>query len=822
MGIGKTSELSLVNTAQIVDGSVTSAKIGAGAVGSAALGSGSVVAASIAAGAVGSSALAENSVVSSKINSEDATSGQILQANGSGGVSFQTVSAGISASVFSNKGDMLVASAASTPSILNVGSNGTLLAADSAASTGVKYATLAVLSNPDTATFVPPTSYPVSNTTGGSGNVVATDGSTVAAVDNSRIYTLSADGTYWIGGTFISSIDSTFNGYASIAYGNGTWLLSFSQSGGYGDIKVVRSTNLSTWSTVFTYRGGNNQSHTRIFYCNSTATTPTFVIGFTNPNTNPNNYPHFFMLTNGVSSYTTIETMNPYYENLTEVDYSQDQNKLYTFVKNYNSSEINLKSWTPNGSSAATLAGTKKFGAASANEGNPSVIAMDAHSAVYVSYTNRGPGFDLPTPAVVKISYPVTSSSTTNDITSTVNNGVRYSLASKFIKAGSNNSSLIVISQGTNTTTTRASILSPSATVSSQYVWSGSYSENENGGQRISYLERDTYTSGSSEIIFSRPRSIVGTGSRVASNVQRISASIQKGGLAIGFSSNSSAGLTEYQFSSGLGFMPQPAIAGSASQPSASINGATTIGDIDIVAGSSGLLWYRNSLSSAFTSATSGFSGTTINGLASSGSVAVAVGDSGKVASSSDGSSWTIRTSGVTTALRSVAFGANKFVAVGAGGTMIRSSDGSTWTSISGPFSTATINSVAYNAKLQLFVAAGTSGLLASSTDGISWTLRTSGTSAEINNVASGAASFAIAFVQPSVATATMRYSYDAVTWTSVNVTIGSTTTNSWVTYMKSSSPFYLFQWLNSSGGYSWTAHTDARSVVGNGSVVIL
>lgn len=94
MSIGKTSELSSVSSSQIVDGAVTSAKIAAGAVGSSALASGSVVAASIAAGAVGSAALADNAVVSSKINSGSATSGQILQANGSGGVTFATPAAG--------------------------------------------------------------------------------------------------------------------------------------------------------------------------------------------------------------------------------------------------------------------------------------------------------------------------------------------------------------------------------------------------------------------------------------------------------------------------------------------------------------------------------------------------------------------------------------------------------------------------------------------------------------------------------------------------------------------------------------------------------
>ena len=124
MAIETTSDLSLVGTSQIVDGSVTSAKIGtgavvaagisAGAVGSAAISAGSinsthiganaVVSGDIAAGAVGSAALAAGAVVAAAIaagavgtaaiSSGAATSGQILQANGSGAVTFATPAAG--------------------------------------------------------------------------------------------------------------------------------------------------------------------------------------------------------------------------------------------------------------------------------------------------------------------------------------------------------------------------------------------------------------------------------------------------------------------------------------------------------------------------------------------------------------------------------------------------------------------------------------------------------------------------------------------------------------------------------------------------------
>lgn len=73
-----------VGSSQLINGSVTSAKIGAGAVGSAAL----------ASGAVGSAAIAAASVGTAAISSGAATSGQVLQANGSGAVAFATPAAG--------------------------------------------------------------------------------------------------------------------------------------------------------------------------------------------------------------------------------------------------------------------------------------------------------------------------------------------------------------------------------------------------------------------------------------------------------------------------------------------------------------------------------------------------------------------------------------------------------------------------------------------------------------------------------------------------------------------------------------------------------
>jgi len=105
-----------INSTHIGANAVVSGDIAAGAVGSAELASGSVVAASIAAGAVGSAALADNAVVAAKIaasavgavaiSSGTATSGTLLTANGSGGVSFSAPPAG--------GGMVLIASSSST------------------------------------------------------------------------------------------------------------------------------------------------------------------------------------------------------------------------------------------------------------------------------------------------------------------------------------------------------------------------------------------------------------------------------------------------------------------------------------------------------------------------------------------------------------------------------------------------------------------------------------------------------------------------------------------------------------------------------------
>ena len=69
-----------------------------------------------------------------------------------------------------------------------------------------------------------------------------------------------------------------------------------------------------------------------------------------------------------------------------------------------------------------------------------------------------------------------------------------------------------------------------------------------------------------------------------------------------------------------------------------------------------------------------------LNGVAYGNSTFVAVGQSGTILTSTDGATWTSRTSGTSNYLYDVAFGNSTFVAVGASGTILTSTNGTSWT----------------------------------------------------------------------------------------------------------------------------------------------
>ena len=76
-----------------------------------------------------------------------------------------------------------------------------------------------------------------------------------------------------------------------------------------------------------------------------------------------------------------------------------------------------------------------------------------------------------------------------------------------------------------------------------------------------------------------------------------------------------------------------------------------------------------------WTTRTSGFGTTTIRGVTYGDGLYVAVGDSGKLTTSTDGTTWTTRTSGfASTNIKGVTHGDGLYVAVGDSGTMTTNS----------------------------------------------------------------------------------------------------------------------------------------------------
>jgi hypothetical protein len=172
-----------------------------------------------------------------------------------------------------------------------------------------------------------------------------------------------------------------------------------------------------------------------------------------------------------------------------------------------------------------------------------------------------------------------------------------------------------------------------------------------------------------------------------------------------------------------------------------------------------------------------------IDGIAYGGGKFVAGGYSGKMAYSADGVTWTVVQNANTTfpsnnPIYGIAYGGGKFVAVGYAGKMAYSADGVTWTAIattafafSPGYNNYNINGIAYDDGK--FIAVGSGGKMAYSADGVTWTAVTNttfGSSDSIRGIAYGGGKFVA--VGDGGKTA---YSADGVTWTAVtNTTFGS------------------------------------------------
>lgn len=110
-----------------------------------------------------------------------------------------------------------------------------------------------------------------------------------------------------------------------------------------------------------------------------------------------------------------------------------------------------------------------------------------------------------------------------------------------------------------------------------------------------------------------------------------------------------------------------------------------------------------------------------LRAVASNGTVMIAVGDGGRILSSTDGATWTARQSGVTARLNGATHGDGKFVVVGDGGCVLKSWDGFAWERASRSNTGYNLRGVTYgNGR---FVAAGDDGVVFTSVlDADEWT----------------------------------------------------------------------------------------------------
>ena len=213
-----------------------------------------------------------------------------------------------------------------------------------------------------------------------------------------------------------------------------------------------------------------------------------------------------------------------------------------------------------------------------------------------------------------------------------------------------------------------------------------------------------------------------------------------------------------------------------------------------IISSSDGITW-----TSRTSSSTKAFEGVTYGK-----DTFVAVGESGTILTSTDGISWTSRTSGTPQWLEEVTYGKNIFVALGDSGTILTSPDGITWTSqTSGTpkqlFGVAYVNNT--------FVAVGESGTILTSTDGISWTSRTSGTTNFLWGVTHDNNTFVAVGESGAILT-----SLDGMTWTSR--TSGSIQTLTRVAHGNNTfvAVGYSGTILTSPDGINWTIRTSGTT----------
>ncbi len=202
---------------------------------------------------------------------------------------------------------------------------------------------------------------------------------------------------------------------------------------------------------------------------------------------------------------------------------------------------------------------------------------------------------------------------------------------------------------------------------------------------------------------------------------------------------------------------------------------------------------------SAWTAQTSGTS-QGLRGVAWSGSRFVAVGDT--ILTSPNGSTWTTQTSGTSQGLEGVAWSGSRFVAVG-GNTILTSPDGSTWTTQISDTSQYFLGVAWLDSR---FIAVGESGTILTSPDGSTWTTQISDTSQELRGVAWSGSRFVAVGGNGTILT-----SPDGNTWTAQ----ASSTSQELYGVAWSGSRFVAvgnYAILTSLDGNTWTAQASGTS----------
>jgi hypothetical protein len=180
-----------------------------------------------------------------------------------------------------------------------------------------------------------------------------------------------------------------------------------------------------------------------------------------------------------------------------------------------------------------------------------------------------------------------------------------------------------------------------------------------------------------------------------------------------------------------------------------SSNRVVVAGEGPIMVSTNGGVFETNVTSGSFTAGATG------------GSNFVLLAGGGNIVRSTDGTTWTPRTTGGA-ALKGIAFGGGTFIAVGNSGDIRTSSDGTAW---SGRFSGVAADLYGTAHGNSVFVAVGAGGVILSSPDTISWTMRDSATTNDLRCVAFGNGYF---FAGGDAGT--VRISQDGVNWAAVDL----------------------------------------------------